>query len=446
MLPLPPVVTTSLCVASVVAVTLASVFTRWIVALVLSTVRPSVSRMLIPPFVALALRVVTVVSIGLSVPMPSFPTPVPAHTRRPFDAISTLLPPSLSRMEPVVAVMLTFAPVEIRPPTLTSFPASIRISPPVLVVLLVVLRSMLPVPASMLIVPSAPEPPVWMSAPAVKVTSCAPRSVMLPVPLWTSAFDVILVPPPIACTRMLPVPFALIAVLSANAVPSFSMMSPAVVRTTMLPLPPVVTTSLCVASVATVTLASVFTRWIVALVSSTIRPSLSRMLMPPLVARALNVVTFVSSGFTLAPSTPTPVPAHNRRPFDAMSTLVSSLSLSRIEPAVAVMLTFAPVEIKPPTFTSFAASIRISPPVLVVLLVVLRSMLPVPASMLIVPSAPEPPVWMSAPAVKVTSCAPRSVMLPVPLWTSAFDVILVPPPIACTRMLPVPFALIAVLL
>ena len=185
-------------------------------------------------------------------------------------------------------------------------------------------------------------------------------------------------------------------------------MLPAVVRKTIEPLLSlrsvliVVTTSLCATSVVAVTLASAFTRWIVALVLSTVSPLVSTMLIPPFVALALRVVTVVSIGFTLAPSTPTPVPAQRRRPSEAMSTVLFSPSLSRMEPAVAVMLTFAAVEIRPPTFTSLAASIRISPPVLVVLLVGLRLILPVPASMLIVPSALEPPVVISALAVKVT--------------------------------------------
>ena len=84
-----------------------------------------------------------------------------------------------------------------------------------------------------------------------------------------------------AWIRMLPEPLALTAVSSVAAVPGavplFSVIEPAVVRSTMLPLPPVVRMSLCAASVllALLVLASLPTRFTLRPTLSTVRASAS---------------------------------------------------------------------------------------------------------------------------------------------------------------------------
>ncbi len=76
---------------------------------------------------------------------------------------------------------------------------------------------------------------------------------------------------------MLPLPLALMATLSAAAVPSFNTMDPNVLVSTMEPLPAVVTKSDCVASVCVdaLTLPSVLTRFTVRPTSLTVTPSVS---------------------------------------------------------------------------------------------------------------------------------------------------------------------------
>ena len=71
----------------------------------------------------------------------------------------------------------------------------------------------------------------------------------------------------------MPVPLALTAVSSAGAVPLFNMIEPAVVRSTMLPLPPVLRTSLWAASVLllVLVLASLATRFTLKPTSSTLK-------------------------------------------------------------------------------------------------------------------------------------------------------------------------------
>ena len=115
---------------------------------------------------------------------------------------------------------------------------------------------------------------------------------------------------------MLPLPWALTAVSSAGAVPLPSVIEPAVVRSTMAPLPPVVRTSLCVASLVVVRVApSLPTRFTLAATSSTLRASASNTKMPPLPARALSVATVVSRWFTLSAMA---VPALRRKALAVM--------------------------------------------------------------------------------------------------------------------------------
>ena len=116
----------------------------------------------------------------------------------------------------------------------------------------------------------------------------------------------------------MPVPFALIAVSSSVAVPSFNVMLPAVVRTTIDPFPPSVRTSDWVASVMVefVTVPSASTRFTVTVTSSITRSLASSTQIPPSAARALSVPTIVSRW--LAPA-PIAVPATIRRPADVMS-------------------------------------------------------------------------------------------------------------------------------
>ena len=79
---------------------------------------------------------------------------------------------------------------------------------------------------------------------------------------------------PVVLTRTLPEPLAEMAVVSAGAVPSFKVRSPPVTNT-IEPLPAVVRTSDCVASVIGVRPASMPTFWIVAETSSTVRAFVS---------------------------------------------------------------------------------------------------------------------------------------------------------------------------
>ena len=210
------------------------------------------------------------------------------------------------------------------------------------------------------------------------------------VPLW------------IACTKILPLPFALIA---RSAVPpdpsvlSFSVMLPLVVCSTMLPLPDVVIRSLCVASMVGVTPASAPTRCTVTATSSTVIPSLSSRYIPPLVARALTVPTVVS--IALVPL-PIPVPADRRRAAAVMS-LPALLSPSMIlRPAIT--LTLPVVVTVPPNVTSVPAFKRTPPLPVVWLLVVLSNIEPDVASTSIVPAVP---VVIAAPVTGLADSEPN---------------------------------------
>ena len=135
--------------------------------------------------------------------------------------------------------------------------------------------SMLPLPAAVLL--------VRMSAVPVNTMLLAASTLTLPLPLTMSALTVMSVSAPSAWIKMLPVPSALRAVSSAGvllvpgAVPLFSVMAPAVVRSTICPLPPVVRMSLCTPSVLlpVAVLASLATRFTLRPTSSTIKASAS---------------------------------------------------------------------------------------------------------------------------------------------------------------------------
>ena len=155
-------------------------------------------------------------------------------------------------MLPAVAVMLTLPRASSTLPTVTSVAASSLACAvdPVLKNTLVALCVIEPVPATTSMLPLvAPLLVVRMSAVPVKLTLRPASTLTLPVPLTMSAFTTMSVPLLSDCSSTLPLPFARIAVSSAGAVPSFKVIAPLVVRITIDPLPPVVTTSDCATSV-----------------------------------------------------------------------------------------------------------------------------------------------------------------------------------------------------
>ena len=131
--------------------------------------------------------------------------------------------------------------------------------------------SMLPLVLALLVVRMSAVPLNTMLRPASTLT--------LPLPLMMSALAVMSVPAPSAWIRMLPEPKALTAVSSVGSVavpgalPLFRVIEPAVLRSTMLPLPPVVRMSLCAASLllAVPVVPSLPTRFTLKLTSSTVR-------------------------------------------------------------------------------------------------------------------------------------------------------------------------------
>ena len=213
--------------------------------------------------------------------------PVPANKRKALAVMSwsvslAELSGSASKMEPAVAVMLTFPSASTMLPTVTLVAANRRAvaAVPVLRNTLVALCVIEPVPATTSMLPSvAVVLVVRMSAVPVNTMLWPASTLTLPLPLTMSALAVMSVPAPMAWIKMLPEPLALTAVSlvpavpSGKRVPSFKMIEPAVVRSTMFPLPPVVRMSLCAASVVGVSVVpSVPTRF-------TLRPT-SPMVMP----------------------------------------------------------------------------------------------------------------------------------------------------------------------
>ena len=233
------------------------------------------------PLPARALKVTTVVSRWFTLPA----MPVPAFMRKALAVMSwsaslVELSGSASKMAPAVAVMLTWPRLSSMSPTVTLVAANRRAVAvaPVLKNTLVALCVMLPVPASTSMLPlPAAVLLVRMSAVPVNTMLLAASTLTLPLPLTMSALTVMSVSAPSAWIKMLPVPSALRAVSSPGAVPLFSVMAPAVVRSTICPLPPVVRMSLCTPSVLlpVAVLASLATRFTLRPTSSTIKASAS---------------------------------------------------------------------------------------------------------------------------------------------------------------------------
>jgi len=162
--------------------------------------------------------------------------------------------------------------------------------------------------------PIVPVPAVTTLPVPVKVTLRAAVTVMLPVPLRIPAVPrtSALVPP--AETKMLPLPLALIACVSAFT-PSVKVIEPPVVTRTMEPLDAVTRSDRAVVGVPGVLVESAATTctaigatvpMVMAVASSTLMP-------PEVSVLAANVPTLRLIGAaTPAPKTPIPVPASNR--------------------------------------------------------------------------------------------------------------------------------------
>ena len=371
------------------------------------------------------------------------------------ESLAPLTSASASRVLPAVAVMLTEPRLNSISPTVTSVAASRRAVAlaPVLKIRLVALCVIEPVPATTSMLPlAAAVLVVRMSAVPVNDTLRAAITLMLPLPLAISALAVMsLVVLPAATPasiKMLPLPWALTAVSSAGAVPLPSVIEPAVVRSTMAPLPPVVRTSLCAASLVVVRVPpSLPTRLTLTATSSTLKASASSTKMPPLAARALRVPTVVSRWFTLWA---TAVPALSLKPAARMSwspsLVVVTASASKMLPAVAVMLTVPVAKVMSPTVTLVAASSRAVAlaPVLSSTLLALCVIEPVPASRSMLPlPATVLAVRTSASAAKLKVRAARTLTLPLVLEISALTVMSVPAPRVCKSTLPVPWLLTA---
>ena len=232
------------------------------------------------PLPARALKVTTVVSRWFTLPA----MPVPAFMRKALAVMSwsaslVELSGSASKMAPAVAVMLTWPRLSSMSPTVTLVAANRRAVAvaPVLKNTLVALCVMLPVPASTSMLPLVPAVlVVRMSAPSLNTMLWPASTLTLPLPLTMSALAVM---SPVALSvwiRMLPLPKALTAVSSSGDVPSFKMIEPAVVRSTMLPLPLIVRMSLCAASVVVVSVVPLLpTRFTLRPTSSMVMPSAS---------------------------------------------------------------------------------------------------------------------------------------------------------------------------
>ena len=263
------------------------------------------------------------------------PMAVPAVKRKALAVMSwsaslVVVTGSASTMLPAVAVMLTLPSVNSISPSVTSVAASKRAVAlaPVLCKTLVALCVMLPLPASTSMLPLlAAVLVVRMSAVPVKLTLRAASTLTLPLPLTMSALAVMSVPAPKVWISTLPVPLALMAMPSA--LPSWSVIEPAVVRSTIAPLPALVVTSDCVMlSVATLPVAPTrLTATVRVSSTSALASSTNR---PPLPAVPVKVATEISSA-SLALPTPPVAPACTKRPA-ALTSTRESTSPSMIEP------------------------------------------------------------------------------------------------------------------
>ncbi len=212
-----------------------------------------------PPLVARALKLATVVSKWLML----WPIPIAAFKRRPLAITLTTasvlfaLPRfCASTIEPPLAVRLTsplptlaLAAVLITPTSMLC-DASTRIAPLLLPnTLLADITTLPPLAATTSMLPRLLAPSVRASAPVVKVTSFPANTLIEPVLLTMSALTVMSPAALRVWIRMLPLPLALMATLSAAAVPSFSVIVPPDTNT-MFPLLPA-TKSLWFPSVTT---------------------------------------------------------------------------------------------------------------------------------------------------------------------------------------------------
>ena len=177
-------------------------------------------------------------------------------------------------------------------------------------------RSMLPLPAA--------ELAVRTSASDAKLKACAARTLTLPLVLKLSALTVMSVPAPRVCKSTLPVPWLLTATPSASVLPSVRL--PAVVRSTMAPLPALVRRSDWLS--CTVVLApAVSMRPTLTLTLSTVTALASSTNTPPLPATPVTVLTEMSSASLELP-TPPAAPACTSRPIALTSTSGAALSAS----------------------------------------------------------------------------------------------------------------------
>ena len=221
---------------------------------------------------------------------------LPAFKIRFCAETSTLPSTSPSTILPFVEVMRTVPFELISPPRVTSV-APARLMEPLLLSLLVLLSRIEPLAASRSIEPA----PVLTSAPLLKMMLSPPSSDIWPLADTISALAVRLPLPP-AERRILPLPLAETATESGAVVPSFRVMLPLVVRRTIEPLLTVVRRSDWVPSLDSLRPADSLTLWIVTRTSPTMMSFASRILMPPLTARAAMVVTSVSIAFTFTPN------------------------------------------------------------------------------------------------------------------------------------------------
>ena len=205
------------------------------------------------------------------------------------------------------------------PPRMTSAAADNLTLPPLLIMRLVSDWMMKPSVASRSI-----EPPVVLtSIPAPTRTVCAASRLRLPFVVETFAFTEMLLLSPWALISKLSRPFTLIANPSAS--PSFSVISPFNVVSTIPPLTEA-TTSLWANIVTALVIAAAETLLMVVETESMMRLVASRIFTPPVIVTALKVSTEVSSALAPPPSSPIPVTAVICNPCALISRWVSPAS------------------------------------------------------------------------------------------------------------------------
>ena len=236
--------------ASFTVAVVPSAFTRSTAMLTASTATASASATKVEP---VRLRVLSTEAL-VSIAFRTEPIAASARTSTRAAFTSTWVSPPSTTSAPR-AVTLTPAALSMLP-SVTPCPARARTSP---------LTATIRLPSAIVSEPPnasttrVPDPDVFTSAPIAMSMLRAAMTVTWPAALITSAFAsaTMSVPAPIASSSTLPLPCATTAAsvsMSVVAVPSRSVIVPAVVRITMLPLEPpatllVVTTSLCTVSV-----------------------------------------------------------------------------------------------------------------------------------------------------------------------------------------------------